>query len=220
MAARHFKEKPFLRISPISVCGGARLRRHPRRKFRRRDFPLCLPASLAGCLSRSRTRPMRPSKSFLRHPPPAPPASLPPTIFLPPHLRNRHRSWVLRCPKTSPSSAWTRSKWSRFSSPVDLSSVDIDSFKIGYTAAEVLCKLIEDPAMTPPQIRIPPKGILVAASTDHLATTDPMVASAVSHIRQYACGGSPSMKWPPPSAWAGACSNAASAKPSAKASMR
>lgn len=75
------------------------------------------------------------------------------------------------------------------SSPVDLSSVDIDSFKIGYTAAEVLCKLIEDPAMAPPQIQIPPKGILVAASTDHLATTDPIVASAVSHIRQHACGG-------------------------------
>jgi LacI family transcriptional regulator len=74
-------------------------------------------------------------------------------------------------------------------SPVQLSSIDIDSFKIGYTAVETLYRLIRDPESERTQVVIPPKGVLVASSTDHLATEDPIVAKTVALIREYACNG-------------------------------
>lgn len=36
---------------------------------------------------------------------------------------------------------------------------------------------------------IPPKGVLTAASTDHLATEDATIAKTVALIREYACNG-------------------------------
>ncbi|MCD8483739.1 MAG: helix-turn-helix domain-containing protein [Verrucomicrobia bacterium] len=75
------------------------------------------------------------------------------------------------------------------SSPVSLSSIDIDSYGIGYQAAKHLHRQIQQPESPVTVSRIPPKGVLSAASTDHLATEDEMVARVVQLIRIHACNG-------------------------------
>ncbi|MCD8482904.1 MAG: helix-turn-helix domain-containing protein [Verrucomicrobia bacterium] len=75
------------------------------------------------------------------------------------------------------------------SSPVQLSSIDIDSYSIGFKAAELLLNSIHSPLTQSQTLRIAPKGVVTATSTDHLATSDHTVALAVTLIREYACSG-------------------------------
>lgn len=72
-------------------------------------------------------------------------------------------------------------------SPVSLSSIEPNAYRIGYEAARTVARLLENPATVQPVTLIPPKGVAVAASTDHLATSDPVIAKAVELIRLHAC---------------------------------
>ncbi|MCB1121359.1 MAG: DNA-binding transcriptional regulator [Verrucomicrobiae bacterium] len=72
-----------------------------------------------------------------------------------------------------------------------LSSVRDDARKVGYEAAQLLDKLMTNPA--PPSalfpLLIPPLGIAIRQSTDVTAVDDPLVASAMKCIREEACSG-------------------------------
>lgn len=74
------------------------------------------------------------------------------------------------------------------SSPVNLSSVDPDSAKIGYEAARLLARLM-DGGTIHEQICIRPKSVLVAASTDYLVTDVQDIAHALQYIKGQACHG-------------------------------
>lgn len=73
-------------------------------------------------------------------------------------------------------------------SPVPVSSVDPDSTRIGFEAARLICGLLEG-SRKAENVLIPPRGINVDISTDHLATNDPKIASAIQLIQQHACQG-------------------------------
>jgi LacI family transcriptional regulator len=67
-----------------------------------------------------------------------------------------------------------------------LSSVDIDSRRIGYEAAKMLArKMANKPVVEP--LLFPPRQVVVRQSTDFAHVDDPDVAQAVLFIRQYAC---------------------------------
>jgi LacI family transcriptional regulator len=74
------------------------------------------------------------------------------------------------------------------SSSVNLSSVDPDSEKIGFEAARLLHQHLSGNT-TIEHLEIPPKGVVVAASTDHLATTDEDLARTLQFIKKHACQG-------------------------------
>lgn len=75
------------------------------------------------------------------------------------------------------------------SSPLSYSSIDLDSEIIGARAAELLRELLLGGADDGKIVRIPPKGIVLRASTDQLATEDALVVRATRLIRQEACAG-------------------------------
>jgi len=70
-----------------------------------------------------------------------------------------------------------------------LSSVELNSQKIGYAAAALLERMIE--GRDPPEARtlVQPLGVVARQSTDVSAIADRDVAAAVHFIRQYACDG-------------------------------
>lgn len=75
-----------------------------------------------------------------------------------------------------------------FATPA-LSSVRFDGSAVGYAAAELLDKLMGAEFTGPPEILIPPKGIMVRGSSDELVITDPLVARATRLIRENALKG-------------------------------
>ena len=70
-----------------------------------------------------------------------------------------------------------------------LTSVVPDARRMGWEAAALLDQLMR--GKTPPfrEKFIPPKGIVVRQSTEITALEDPLLAAALSYIRQYACQG-------------------------------
>lgn len=68
-----------------------------------------------------------------------------------------------------------------------LSSVDLNSFRIGYLAAERLdAKMRGDPVPDAP-ILVCPNGVVARQSSDVVSVDDAKVAAALSYIREYAC---------------------------------
>jgi len=78
----------------------------------------------------------------------------------------------------------------RLSDP-PLSSVILDSERVGYEGAKMLEKLMrrKSKARQPAQVFIPPLGVVARQSTDVTAINDPLVASAARTIRERACHG-------------------------------
>lgn len=67
---------------------------------------------------------------------------------------------------------------------VPISSVDLNSFRRGYEAAQMLDRLM-DGQPVPPETRIDPVGVVTRRSTDVLAIRDPVVAQAIGYIRRH-----------------------------------
>jgi LacI family transcriptional regulator len=78
----------------------------------------------------------------------------------------------------------------RLSDP-PLSSVILDSERVGYEGAKLLEKLMRKKAKPhkPVQVFIPPLGVVARQSTDVTAINDPLVAGAARTIRERACHG-------------------------------
>jgi LacI family transcriptional regulator len=70
-----------------------------------------------------------------------------------------------------------------------LSSVVTNALHIGYEAAAMLDGLMRGQRPRSRELLLPPTGIVVRRSTDTMAITDPLVASAMQFIRQHACDG-------------------------------
>jgi len=70
-----------------------------------------------------------------------------------------------------------------------LSSVILNSQRVGYEAAAMLDRLMRETPDEPPHLSIEPLGVMTRQSTDVLAIDDPLVASAVKYIREHACQG-------------------------------
>ena len=70
-----------------------------------------------------------------------------------------------------------------------LTSVQTNTYYIGYTAAEVLDQMIAGKRVSPQHVNVRPLGVVTRQSTDVLAFADPAVAQAVRFIREHACSG-------------------------------
>ena len=70
-----------------------------------------------------------------------------------------------------------------------LSSVEPDTRRIGYTAAELLDAMIAGQPVTQRKIFVPPTGVVARRSTEGLAIGDREIATAVRFIREHACDG-------------------------------
>jgi LacI family transcriptional regulator len=68
-----------------------------------------------------------------------------------------------------------------------LSSVDINTERVGYAAAALLDRLMagEPPPAQP--LLLPPRGVVARVSSTVLATEDRELARAIRHIREHAC---------------------------------
>lgn len=69
-----------------------------------------------------------------------------------------------------------------------LSSLDLDSQRIGYEAARLLDQKMAG-KRPKEMIAIPPSHVAIRQSTDHMAIEDADVAQAIQFIRKYACTG-------------------------------
>jgi LacI family transcriptional regulator len=69
-----------------------------------------------------------------------------------------------------------------------LSSVALDTERIGYQAAELLDGLMRG-KRAPTTTSVPPLGIITRQSSDVVAIEDPLLAQALQYIRQHACEG-------------------------------
>lgn len=70
-----------------------------------------------------------------------------------------------------------------------LSSVEPDSHRTGYIAAELLAQLMEGKNVKGGEYPVAPLGVTARRSTDALAIDDPDVSAAIRFIRQHACDG-------------------------------
>jgi LacI family transcriptional regulator len=70
-----------------------------------------------------------------------------------------------------------------------LSSVEPDTHRTGYVAAELLDRIMRGGRVKRGEYAIPPLGIAARRSTDALAINDPIVSAAVRFIREHACDG-------------------------------
>src|SRR5207248_623426 len=70
-----------------------------------------------------------------------------------------------------------------------LSSVAPNAFQSGYTAAEILSRLMSGEKSASIDIRIEPLGVVTRQSSDILAIADKNVSAALSFIREHACQG-------------------------------
>jgi LacI family transcriptional regulator len=75
-----------------------------------------------------------------------------------------------------------------FASPA-LTSVKFDGETVGYTAADLLDRLMQGESVAPDPVLIPPKGIEVRASSDEYVIEDPVVLRCVKLIRKHAFEG-------------------------------
>ena len=72
-------------------------------------------------------------------------------------------------------------------SPVPLTSVDIDSTQIGWRAAELVAAMAQGRAAPTSPVLIEPRGLVARQSTDLIAVADPALAAAVRTMRLHAC---------------------------------
>jgi LacI family transcriptional regulator len=70
-----------------------------------------------------------------------------------------------------------------------LSSVEPDTHRTGYLAAELLDRMMHGEKIKQGEYAISPVGITARRSTDALAINDPIVSAAVRFIRSHACEG-------------------------------
>ena len=70
-----------------------------------------------------------------------------------------------------------------------LSSVALDTFRIGYLATEMLSRMMQGTAPEESRVLIRAKGVVRRQSTDLLLSDDPDVAAALEFIRNHACDG-------------------------------
>jgi LacI family transcriptional regulator len=71
----------------------------------------------------------------------------------------------------------------------NLSSVDVNTYNVGYEAAALLDRMIAgEPAVEQP-VLLPPGIVVTRESTDVLATEDRELADAIRKIREHACDG-------------------------------
>ena len=68
-----------------------------------------------------------------------------------------------------------------------LSSIQIDAEHIGYTAAEMLSRLMEGETTVPRHVSVKPIGLVPRMSTEMLATSDHDITRALNFIRENAC---------------------------------
>ncbi|MGL4942268.1 MAG: XylR family transcriptional regulator [Thermoguttaceae bacterium] len=65
-----------------------------------------------------------------------------------------------------------------------LSSIELNSVRIGYLAAERLARKMRKEPVAPPPVLIPPLGVITRQSTDIVAIHHPEIAAAVRYIRE------------------------------------
>lgn len=65
---------------------------------------------------------------------------------------------------------------------VEVSSIQLNTTRIGHLAAETLHHLIRQPRQPPAEILVPPLRISIRRSTDRFAVDDELVAGALDHI--------------------------------------
>jgi LacI family transcriptional regulator len=71
-----------------------------------------------------------------------------------------------------------------------MSSIDVNPEQVGYEAAALLDRLMQQGQPRKPAfIELPPRGMVVRQSSDVLAIADPEVSAAVRFIRDHACAG-------------------------------
>ena len=70
-----------------------------------------------------------------------------------------------------------------------LSSVALNTGRIGFEAAELLARLMRGKPVRQKTIQIEPLGIVTRQSSDVVAVEDPRLARALRHIRERACEG-------------------------------
>lgn len=70
-----------------------------------------------------------------------------------------------------------------------LSSVALNTERIGYEAARLLDRMMRGRSVPQRQIRVEPLGVVVRQSSDVVAVGDPRLAQALRHIREHACEG-------------------------------
>ncbi len=70
-----------------------------------------------------------------------------------------------------------------------LSSVDLNTERVGYEAAATLDKMMDDTDYSHPGKLIPPRYVVTRQSTDLLAVDDPEIVAAIRFIREKACAG-------------------------------
>ena len=68
-----------------------------------------------------------------------------------------------------------------------LTSIDVVPEQIGYEAASLLDRMMDNEKVPTRPVLIPPRGVVTRQSTDVLATDDELVARTVHFIRQHAC---------------------------------
>jgi LacI family transcriptional regulator len=69
---------------------------------------------------------------------------------------------------------------------VEVSSIQLDTARIGELAAETLHNLLRKPRRQPAEILVPPQRISIRRSTDKLAVEDEVVTHALEHIGTHA----------------------------------
>jgi LacI family transcriptional regulator len=70
-----------------------------------------------------------------------------------------------------------------------ISSVELDGFRAGYVAMELLQKRMEGQDIPPERIRIPPRRLITRESSDIMVSNDPDVALALQFISKHAAAG-------------------------------
>jgi LacI family transcriptional regulator len=70
-----------------------------------------------------------------------------------------------------------------------ISSVELDGFRAGYVAMELLHKRMEGQDIPPERIRIPPRRLFTRQSSDIMVPNDPDVALALQFISKHAAAG-------------------------------
>jgi LacI family transcriptional regulator len=70
-----------------------------------------------------------------------------------------------------------------------ISSVELDGFRAGYVAMEMLHKRMEGQDIPPETIRIPPRRLITRQSSDIMVSNDPDVALALQFISKHAAAG-------------------------------
>lgn len=77
--------------------------------------------------------------------------------------------------------------WCETAQP-SLSSIDLDSRRIGDLAASLLLRLIDGGPQPPAPLVVPPARVVVRESTDRLAVADPRLADLLGHLRDHPDG--------------------------------